>query len=282
MQARFLVFLLPLSLLLAGCAGAAQPAATAAPSSEAAPPTVDGSTGSISGKVVDEEQKPLSGAVASIGVMEATSDEAGTFTMNAVEPGDYDLFIGLLGYEQAGKKIQVVPGEILQVQFVLTPVLVLDAYHESFTKKGMVTGQWTVNYVQNFVNVSQVDALLCTCNWIIEFKPGIVDAVTDAYYKPTVTAPGVNEVLIIVYNKALTQGATYAGLAGGDFKPNGDTRHWSEAEVKNLKGVPKARLQLHGPDPDNPGIAFQQTVEIWQTFAWGLPLPDGFTMLAPK
>ena len=274
-------FLILASLLFAGCAAEAEPAATST-SPTAAPPTADAVTGSISGTVVDDEQQPLAGATASIGVMEATTDATGAFTMNGVEPGEYSLFISILGYEQGAKKVAVVAGEVTSAQFVLRAISIVDAYHESFTKTGVVTGQYTVNVVANMVNNSQLDNLMCgPCQWAVEFKPAIMDAVTDLVFKPSVSAPAVNEVIVLVYNKA-GAGETIATIMSHEYKPNGDTHHWSETQVKNLKGVPKARLQLHGPDPDYPGIALQQRVDIWQTWAWGAVLPEDFTMLPPK
>ena len=271
-------------LLLAGCVGGesttdATPASSATPAPE---PMVDAETGSIIGTVVDEEKAPIEGASVTVTDSgETKTDAAGSFTFNGILPGEHTLMAVKLGYEQVGRKVVVEAGQVAELDLVLTAIQIADVYHETFQKTGVVTGQWTVNYVQNFVNNSVVDSILCgPCTWLVLFPTNIKDAVTDVLFKPSVTGPGLNEIIIWTYNKSLNAGETYSGIASHEMEPR-STYHWSEGQVKGLKGVPKARLQLSGPDPDNPGIAFQQRVDLWQTWGFGDLLADEFSMLPP-
>ncbi|MBI2079073.1 MAG: carboxypeptidase regulatory-like domain-containing protein [Euryarchaeota archaeon] len=236
----------------------------------------------IVGTVADEERRPIPGADVKVdGVGLAKTDDAGAFTFNGVPPGERVVLTAKVGYEQEAKRVVVAPGEIAEVHFVLKAILIPDVYHESFTKTGVVSGQYTVNYLQNTINNTVLDNLMCgPCQWVVEFKPGIVDAVSDMLFKRAVSAPGLNEVIILLYNKNLNQGELIGTMMSHEFEPR-ESYHWTQNQVRGLKGVPKARLQLHGPDPDKPGIAFQQRVDLWQTWAFGELLPEDFSLLPP-
>lgn len=103
--------------------GAAQPKA----STSAPVPTVDDSTGSVTGRVLDEEMQPIAGA--DVGIrgqlsLVAKTDNLGRFTINGVTPGKLVLDVQRLGFESSTKSVDVAAGEVSEVQIVLVALMV--------------------------------------------------------------------------------------------------------------------------------------------------------------
>lgn len=116
--------MLVFSLALAGCAGDSAPKS----SSDAAPvPTADDSTGSVTGRILTDELQPIQGA--DVGIrgqpsFVAQSDVEGRFTFNGVAPGRINIDAQKLGYSSAAKPSDIVAGEVVEVQIILTPIAV--------------------------------------------------------------------------------------------------------------------------------------------------------------
>lgn len=129
-----------LLISMAGCVAEADAAKVQQASTEPAPkPTVTADTGSIAGLVVSTELVPLSGA--SIGLLErpqitATTDEVGRFTFNDIPPGGYSVVAQKLGYDSAARKVTVLAGEVVEVEFILSPIPTDEPYVERFTYAG--------------------------------------------------------------------------------------------------------------------------------------------------
>lgn len=131
------------SILLSGCVGAdAEIASTPAPTSvaPAAPAEVSETTGAVIGTVTDDEQVPLAGVT--VGILElgvqTTTDLAGQFTFNNLEPGQYSLQFALLGYAGAAKRIEIVAGEIASTVAFLSRIVIDVAYHYTLQQKGLL------------------------------------------------------------------------------------------------------------------------------------------------
>ena len=111
-------------LLLAGCTGSPTSTPTSPPATTAPTATASDVTGSIEGLVTNDETLPLEGA--SIGLQDtsltATTDAAGKFVFNDLEPGDYKVFASKLGYGSAGRAVTVIAGEIAAVQLQLEAI----------------------------------------------------------------------------------------------------------------------------------------------------------------
>jgi carboxypeptidase family protein len=113
---------LALLLVLSGCSGGAKPQTT--PTTSALEPSASAGRGSIAGEVLDEEQRPIEGA--NVGLLgtphETQTDAAGKFTFNDLDPGEYDLAIGVLGYESLRRNVTVVPDEVVPFSVKLKAV----------------------------------------------------------------------------------------------------------------------------------------------------------------
>lgn len=122
-----LVVVLLSTAMLAGCVADApkpqeEPQATAA--------EVNDTTGALVGTIINEEGLPIEGAT--IGLIETgittTSDSAGEYTLNGIEPGEYSVQAAIVGFEPGVKRITVIAGEISQANFQLT-VIAIDVPH---------------------------------------------------------------------------------------------------------------------------------------------------------
>jgi hypothetical protein len=103
-------------LLLSGCAGTSNPQASATETVAPSPTATDG-LGSITGGILDAEFRPI--PEAEVGLLgtdrTARSDARGNFTFNGLEPGDYTLAVGRIGFESDLKKVLVRAGEVTNV-----------------------------------------------------------------------------------------------------------------------------------------------------------------------
>ena len=93
----------------------------------AAPSRAQGQTGSLAGRITDEQGEPLGGANLTLVEIHrgAVSQMNGEFLIPAVPPGSYTLEVRLLGYRPDSKPITVTTGERASMNFALKadPVL---------------------------------------------------------------------------------------------------------------------------------------------------------------
>lgn len=135
-----LSLLVTLSALAAGCVGGSSSAPPPAPLT-ATPAQYDELTGGIEGLVTDEEIQPVAGAL--IGLVElpearTQTDDAGKFSLSNLQPGVYTLAVNALGYEAAGKKVDVAAGSVTPVQIVLPVLPILEPYGELIIHRGKI------------------------------------------------------------------------------------------------------------------------------------------------
>jgi hypothetical protein len=133
---RIASLLLVASLIVSGCAGGQSQSAQTEPSSSviADEGLTDG--GTIRGLVVDDQNAPVSGVEIGLkGVaVTATSDDAGAFSIENLEPGEHTLFAQRLGYESSSKQVTVAAQEVVDVTLVLEPLPIAEAYKETIPK----------------------------------------------------------------------------------------------------------------------------------------------------
>lgn len=113
------------TMVLAGCTDGTTSSTSPSPPATTAPTaTVSEVAGSIEGLVINEETLPLQGT--SVGLQDsslaATTDAAGKFVFNELEPGEYKVFASKLGYASAGRSVTVVAGEVASVQIQLQAI----------------------------------------------------------------------------------------------------------------------------------------------------------------
>jgi len=86
------------------------------------------SAATISGQVIDSLGHRLVNAQVSIGPRRqpgTLTDSLGQFRLDAVKPGDALVETGAIGYETRWHRAHLVPGQILEVTFVMGPPISL-------------------------------------------------------------------------------------------------------------------------------------------------------------
>lgn len=146
---RSLAFTLAAVLLLSGCASQAKPQTQETLSATASP---SAGFGSIGGQVLDEEDRPIAGA--QVGMirpsLNTTTDAEGKFVFNDLEPGEYEIAVGRLGYESAAQRVKVVSDEVAPFTIRLKAyVIPSEAVVRTLTFNGMLQCSFNPYYFVN-------------------------------------------------------------------------------------------------------------------------------------
>jgi len=83
--------------------------------------------GKISGTVLDNKTgRPLYGAniVINETVLGTASNQTGLYTIENIQPGQYDVTAMMIGYERMAEQIRVLPGQTTELNFSLTPTVI--------------------------------------------------------------------------------------------------------------------------------------------------------------
>jgi hypothetical protein len=136
-----------LTSAFAGCiASEAGTEASAAPEVSSGPAEFDDSTGGIQGLVTDDELNPIGKAQAGLKKsdvittdMMALTDDSGHFTISLVPPGTHLLFVQAIGFEASAKKVEVIAGQVVEVNVALPGLPSDEPFHETDIRKAAVT-----------------------------------------------------------------------------------------------------------------------------------------------
>ncbi|HLE47310.1 MAG TPA: carboxypeptidase-like regulatory domain-containing protein [Candidatus Thermoplasmatota archaeon] len=131
-MSKVLVAVLVLVLLLAGCTSAKSasvPATSGPPQGSVIVPADENvtETGSVSGRVVDDESRPVANATVAIVQVkvEVRTTVDGVFEFQNVPIGRYVFVANALGYESQTKGVEITAGENAAVVFTLEPIAIL-------------------------------------------------------------------------------------------------------------------------------------------------------------
>lgn len=158
------------------------------------PAFVIAQSGSITGKVTAIDSKAAL-AKASVFLSNATfgtvTADDGTFSLNNVKPGQYDLVVSILGYENFTQSI-LVSSKPLQLQIEMVPKMIQ-------MREVVITtnANWKKNYAlfaKNFIGTS-ANSKLCKV-----LNPHVVSLV---YHKKTQTLEASTDEFLVVENRAL-------------------------------------------------------------------------------
>src|SRR5687767_5815980 len=119
--------------VVAGCvqaSGDEDAMSSTGPAGPIGPTDVDPNSefGVLQGTVVDEENAPIVGALVAIegaGTQTSTND-LGLFVFRDLAPGKYTILVGALGYESAGRVVDVTAGQLTSAEFVMRDIDVED------------------------------------------------------------------------------------------------------------------------------------------------------------
>jgi hypothetical protein len=267
----------------AGCIdGSAETAISSSAAPSSAPlPTADVSTGSISGKVVDDEVRPLAKARVVIAETQAETqtDQDGRFTFNGLEPGTFGILAQQLGYESAGQKVTVVAGEVAEVKIVLKPVT-LDAepYVAIVPRTALV--HVGVTALSSLQNQSVVQSLACDpCRLPVHFEKNPDAILAEGRWNDGPT-PVVNAGLNVWYYKDWNGDGLGTSICY--WQPSESPYHaeWSEKCVDGAKKIDKMLLFIQ-PGPVPGLVAVELKVETWTSFFYNTEITESYTSLPP-
>lgn len=124
----FLVGLLIMAVVVAGCAGGGAPSDDGTIVDRDPP---EGG-GTVEGLVTDDQVRPLGGAIVAVLDVDAqtTTDDTGKFSLQGLQPGTVQVVAQKLGYETAARSVEVAEGEVAKVTFELAAIAVSEPYTE--------------------------------------------------------------------------------------------------------------------------------------------------------
>lgn len=290
MRLRWLASLSILLIVLSGCVGAApgdtagQDATGPANLPDAPEPEANETTGSLTGVVTGDEGLPIPNVAVVVveTLAETRTDKAGRYTFNGLDATEYRLVFERVGYEEVTRKAEVRAGEVTELDVVLPALEIqIEPYHTSFSKKAYLHfGQYQTQLLLNHVNNSNMNEATCDpCRFDLDPPANVTSAMTEAMYERAVDAPSVNHKFGIVFWRDGGLAPYGTTIVLEHFHPPRTSYHWVDAEVTSLNDAEWVSMRVHGP---NDGLMLSQQVEIWQTWGFFGPLPDGYTALPPE
>lgn len=298
---------------LSGCSGGDSGDVTG---EDPARPQVADDLGAVQGRVTDDEGLPVAGAVVAIVQLDVqtSSGAGGAFVLNNLEPGRHTLFVNRLGFEAAGKLVDVVPGEVTTVDVVLSAIVVSEPYVENFgpfqgyfeCKAGMQAyGAWSGNCGSVCVVVTCVWAQSLGSNDknVFEFQMSSDDyrsVVGAMQWLPGTSATSGELSMIFSYDgrggghwfcsgagaspvqwrferpTAEEEAECQGYTRGGDRDPAEPS---TEETLMVFASVPFPSFGASNPTGTVANVAFQQHYEMYVSVFYGDPAPAEFSAL---
>ena len=290
---RCAVFLVGL-VVLTGCVDEPKAAAVAPAPTSAPPAAPKEDAGSVSGRTVDDEQRPLAGVeVAVLQLNLATqSDSLGAFTFNDLPPGDYSLVAQRLGFDSKGIRVSVRAGEVTEATITLTPLAVASEPH-SYTNHRTAyiqVGNAWLSFALFTANATGLHNMMCpTCIVTVHFPPKPVDVLTEGYWQCSPCYPPlVNDDIWFLVNVNVTS-SSEGTVVINSYLSNWEQFRWTplqESHAAKAKGS-WFRFRVEGgggsiQSTGATGVSYNQRVELFNSFGYVEDLPENFTAMPPK
>lgn len=129
----WLVVCLLMAMPLAGCTGGDEPGTVADVDQE-------GDVARLAGVVVTEELVPIEGAQVQVGDLAPVySDASGAFEVGNVTPGAHRVVVQAIGFQGLAQTLEFLAGQVVEHQFTLSPVPVIEPYAEVLPFRGYMT-----------------------------------------------------------------------------------------------------------------------------------------------
>lgn len=294
-----LLALLVVSVALAGCVGGDD---EVGPDNEEAQQEDEGSIelnaigadeSTLTGQVVSESLDPLASATVVVQELEenTTTNVAGRFKLEGLEPGKYTVFAQADGYKVQRTSVELVAGKAAAANFILerlpseTPHVLVDeqvGFLECQTGAVVVTMNCVP--IQNVLNDLGTNPTNTKQILKFEFDPkGLEAVVAEMVWNPPIAGTAEELQLLVEQDSTdLVEGGRY-GRAQSESPVRVELTGWEnlpKAENNDTLGV----FQTRTFPPFEPGtIVFQQKFTIFVSyFYYQLPtpgytgIPDGF------
>lgn len=280
---RLLALLSSIAVVLSGCAGEAEKASTSSTVPFAPTAVADEATGAVSGRVTDDELRPIASAV--VGAVEqklqTKTDARGNFTLNGLAPGKHRIVVSALGFEAGQRVVEVVAGEVEHVQITLaTLVDVTTPYNRTQLRVAQMHVSWvylTHALWAQGVNNSQYNSLICDpCKFVVYLEKNPEAVMHETLFKAGIMNPAVNNQVYLWYAKDAKEDLGTSVYSG--YAKHRSSFHWLDSAVKAIKGRDNIHLLVQG---DLLSVNYEIRVEIYTSFAYRGPFDDGFTALPP-
>ncbi|MBI2077021.1 MAG: carboxypeptidase regulatory-like domain-containing protein [Euryarchaeota archaeon] len=271
------------AIAIAGCVGSSPPAnvSSSAPPTSAAAATADVSTGAISGRVIDDEVRPVPKASVIVAETKAETetDAEGKFTFNELQPGKFSVLVQKLGYESAGVKVEVRAGEVAEANIALKPVVIASEAYSSVQPKTalMHVGVTTLTSLQN---ESAVSSLACDpCRLPMHFAKNPDGIVAEGRWADGPT-PVLNAGLNVWYYRDWAGNELGTNICYWQPSVSPYRYEWSENCVKGAGKIDKMLLHIQ-PGPIPGLLAAELKVETWTSFFYNMEIDEAYTALPP-
>lgn len=242
-------------------------------------------TGSIQGRVADDELNPIPNATIHIPSLKVDLSVAmnGTFVIGSVPTGHYEVIAEASGYIPQARKVEVRPGQATTVSLTLMSVQEIDvAYHVSIPREFYMdiansALDATVDTLQRQGAPLNRSAYCTKCQGRIYYDPRPVQWIGEATWQGG--GVGVNQRVTMQW-ATLTKGVDCADCVKtfqfqGIVTNNGK---W-EASATNTKWVHDGNGTTAWHNVTNPEIGFQHRLTTWTSLAYVEPLGRDFSAL---
>ncbi len=290
--------LLIILALLAGCTSASssetiQDAGPGAVGPSAEPARASETTGAIAGLVVDDSLQPIAGALVGIQgqPLTATTDVGGSFTFNALEPGRYVVLANALGYEAASKAADVIAGEVVNAQIVLSPLPTTVPFPETLQFSGLIECGWgisgagTGNCLPIQSTLQQTGTPNPTNTQIIGLfqhsdAPSIVQGVFEMAWDPSAATTAAELSLLVELEQTGVVGGDQYGSASGPspLRVVTDNEPWTALTGEPINDEVQTRTFPAARTP--PTFVLNQRFTVYATACHFAECGELFTTLA--
>lgn len=300
MRPGALAFGLVWAIVMAGCADGGAPSSKASTAStSAAAPTLSDETGSLTGRVVDDEISPIVGADVGLtgasGVAPTKTDTEGRYTFNGLSPATYNVFVQQLGFQSDSRTVTVRPGEVAFANITLVAIPVSVVRRETYETNTYFEAGAGVSVVGSYYANQSGDTLR---DIYYNVKPDVVGAVTGMKWQ---AAPGTAKRMYVelwVAEKSCaastlcvrlnrTQGLSPLIVRSDSFQDHAEGKKMVQVNPAvglNYCYTSAAPTNVNDcvANPDTfAQVIFQQRIKLYTTVFFAGPAPEGFSPLPP-
>lgn len=270
-------------MALAGCAGG-----DATETIPTGTPQADDETGAIAGVVMNAELLPIEGADVALreGANVTKTDANGNFTFNDLAPGQHTVIVQKLGFESVAKNVDVVIGEVTNVEVTLQPIAPKEEVYVAATPVSahITFGHAWTDYYGGWDNLP-----LCgQCEFYVHLDPRPTDIENEASWVKPIDADVFSHEIYYLLRKN-TDNASAATALDGDTVTSG---YWMFGEMPRPMEDDDYDQALENLEDDTStiqirvgggfsSVTYEQRVDIWLTFAYNGELPDGYSAFPP-